>query len=82
MPPASTSNEPGSGPAHNAMTTADRSPQDDAAQASAAAPAASTAVREPWVCLTKGECLLLALALHRLSRQNASPAFPCEEHHR
>ena len=73
---------PAADPAHNAMTTADRSPQDDAAQASAAAPAASTAVREPWACLTKGECLMLALALHRLSRQNASPAIPCVEHHR
>jgi hypothetical protein len=25
----------------------------------------------PWLSMTKGECLLLALALHRLSKENA-----------
>ena len=29
--------------------------------------------QQPWVSLTKGECLMLALALHRLSRANGGP---------
>jgi hypothetical protein len=43
------------------------------------APADSTALEAaglqqpaPWMALTKGECLLLALALHRLSRANGA----------
>jgi hypothetical protein len=33
----------------------------------------------PWAALTKGECLLLAQALHRLSRINAHPSRAGEE---
>jgi hypothetical protein len=33
----------------------------------------------PWPALTKGECLLLALALHRLARRNAAQSGGHEE---
>ena len=36
----------------------------------------------PWAALTKGECLLLAQALHRLSRINAHTRSAGEEDRR
>ena len=33
----------------------------------------------PWVALTKGECLMLALALHRLSRAQERASSATEE---
>jgi hypothetical protein len=45
----------------------------------AGAMAAERPAGSPWMSLTKGECLLLALALHRLSRANARPATRSQE---
>jgi hypothetical protein len=45
----------------------------------ASAHAGAPVVQEPWVALTKGECLLLALALRRLARADARSTSPDQE---
>jgi hypothetical protein len=68
----------GSDPAEPAdMSAAQRAPHDR--EQAALARVGACAAQAPWVSLTKGECLMLALALHRLARANAPSTSPDPE---